>query len=42
MQQVESSALIGGTRPMATKPDARQAAEAAMAFGQDDDFTVLT
>jgi Stage II sporulation protein E (SpoIIE) len=27
---------------MATKPDAKQAAEAAVAFGQDDDITVLT
>jgi len=27
---------------MATKPDAGQAAEAAVAFGQEDDFTVLT
>jgi serine phosphatase RsbU (regulator of sigma subunit) len=27
---------------MATKPDARQAAEVAVAFGQDDDITVLT
>jgi hypothetical protein len=27
---------------MATQPDARQAAEAAEAFGQDDDITVLT
>jgi hypothetical protein len=27
---------------MATQPDARQAAEAAVAFGQDDDITVLT
>jgi hypothetical protein len=27
---------------LATKPDARQAAEAAEAFGQDDDITVLT
>jgi hypothetical protein len=27
---------------MATKPDATQAAEAAVAFGQDDDITVLT
>jgi hypothetical protein len=27
---------------IATKPDARQATEAAVAFGQDDDITVLT
>ena len=27
---------------MATMPDAKQATEAAVAFGQDDDITVLT
>jgi serine phosphatase RsbU (regulator of sigma subunit) len=27
---------------IATKPDARQASDAAVAFGQDDDITVLT
>jgi hypothetical protein len=27
---------------MAKKPDAAQAADAAVAFGQDDDITVLT
>lgn len=30
------------TQLIATKPDASQAAEAAVTFGQDDDVTVLT
>jgi hypothetical protein len=40
-----SGELYGFTRLtqlIATKPDAAQAAEAAVGFGQDDDVTVLT
>ena len=41
---VDDHAIVrdGIVRLIATQPDAKQATDAAVAFGQDDDITVLT